>query len=74
MAGERQRLIKRLAHEQAAELLGPDPEHMRRVRSFEGERNAFRDFPVTGHRDVVQIEPVETTLPEVQAASLDQQA
>lgn len=56
--GEKQRLIKRLAHEQAGEILGPDLDHTRRVRSAEGIRFAFSDLQTPGSFVEVQVVPV----------------
>lgn len=53
------RAIKRLAQEQAAELLGSDIDHTRRIRSAEGARYAFSELETPGFRDAVQVVPVE---------------
>lgn len=55
---EKKRFIKLLSVEQAAELLGSDTGHQRRVRSAEGMRFAFRGLPVPGFRGVCSVEEV----------------
>ena len=55
---EKKRFIKSLSVEQAAELLGSDPDHQRRARSAEGMRFAFSELPVPGFRSTTEIEQV----------------